>query len=240
MLTVPQIQECFDRIISMANAYGTDNHPVGILTAQHRDQWTSDRNSLVLSSPINEASLERIQSALFLVCLDDDAPVTRNQVARSLIHSDGCNRFWDKSFQAVFFKNGKAGYVGEHSMMDGLTTTRFVNETLAKLFADNEAEANPVIPGWSSVDISPCDFVLGASSKRAISRTRSWFDALMATKELKVLMFHGYGKQQIKKFRMSPDAFAQMAMQLAHHKTFGKRWCNVRVDPNTDVLARKN
>jgi carnitine O-acetyltransferase len=37
-----------------------------------------------------------------------------------------------------------------------------------------------------------------------------------------VLMFHGFGGEGIKKFGCSPDAFAQMAIQLAYRKTFGK------------------
>ena len=32
----------------------------------------------------------------------------------------GYNRWFDKSIQIVCTKNGKAGYVGEHSMMDGM------------------------------------------------------------------------------------------------------------------------
>lgn len=35
-------------------------------------------------------------------------------------HGDGRNRHFDKSVQIVVFRNGKAGLVGEHSMMDGM------------------------------------------------------------------------------------------------------------------------
>ena len=52
---------------------------------------------------------------------------------KSPIHSDHCaeiywnggrhsgpNRWFDKSIQIMVQKNGKAGYMGEHSMMDGM------------------------------------------------------------------------------------------------------------------------
>lgn len=32
---------------------------------------------------------------------------------------EGANRWWDKSLMWIVFKNGEAGFVGEHSCMDG-------------------------------------------------------------------------------------------------------------------------
>ena len=39
--------------------------------------------------------------------------------------------------------------------------------------------------------------------------------------EIRVVTFEGYGKSLIKKFGVSPDAFAQMAIQLAYYKMYG-------------------
>jgi len=50
---------------------------------------------------------------MFLVCLDQSSPVTRNEVSRALWHGDGKNRFFDKSLQFIVFENGKAGFNGE-------------------------------------------------------------------------------------------------------------------------------
>lgn len=38
----------------------------------------------------------------------------------------------------------------------------------------------------------------------------------------KVLAYEGYGKELIKSFRMSPDAYVQLSIQLAYYKLFGK------------------
>lgn len=35
---------------------------------------------------------------------------------------EGANRWWDKSLMWIVFKNGEAGFVGEHSCMDGELT----------------------------------------------------------------------------------------------------------------------
>lgn len=39
---------------------------------------------------------------------------------------------------------------------------------------------------------------------------------------LQVLHYEGYGKEYIKKFKASPDAWAQLVKQLAFHKMFGR------------------
>ena len=44
----------------------------------------------------------------------------------------------------------------------------------------------------------------------------------MAQHDLQVLAFFGYGKDGIKKMGFSPDAFVQMAIQLAYFKMHGK------------------
>lgn len=47
-------------------------------------------------------------------------------------------------------------------------------------------------------------------------------DASKAKHEVQVLAFHAYGKNVIKTFRVSPDAFVQMSIQLAFYKMFGE------------------
>ena len=37
-----------------------------------------------------------------------------------------------------------------------------------------------------------------------------------------MLHYEGYGKEQIKRFKVSPDAWAQLVKQLAFHKMFGR------------------
>jgi len=83
--------------------------PVGVLTAMDRDSWADARDALQASDPINAATLEEIESALFAVCLEHDTcgppantPVealTEAQVleqARVMLHGDARNRWFDK------------------------------------------------------------------------------------------------------------------------------------------------
>jgi len=46
-------------------------------------------------------------------------------------------------------------------------------------------------------------------------------DRLARESQLAVVDFREYGKEAIKGWRMSPDGFIQLAMQLAHYKLHG-------------------
>ena len=48
------------------------------------------------------------------------------------------------------------------------------------------------------------------------------FCAEVLTFSCQVLHYEGYGKDHIKRFKISPDAWAQLVKQLAFHKMFGR------------------
>jgi carnitine O-acetyltransferase len=83
------------------------------LTAANRDVWTKNRDELLKISPKNKSSLDVIESAAFVVCLDDTKPASREEISRACWHGDARNRFWDKACQFIIFDNGKAGFNGE-------------------------------------------------------------------------------------------------------------------------------
>ncbi|TPX61639.1 hypothetical protein PhCBS80983_g00947 [Powellomyces hirtus] len=191
---------------------------VGALTAENRDVWTKVRDQL-LESPKNKASLAAIESASFVVCLDDTAPVTREEASRACWHGDGSNRFFDKPLQFIVFENGKAGFLGEHSMMDATPTSMMCD------FICKGLDRNTINHGSQNVEKLTAPQKLPLELNSAIdSEIKSAvknFGELIARHDLRVQAFFDYGKDLIKKFRMSPDAYVQMAIQLAYYKMFG-------------------
>lgn len=117
-LSIQDIEAQLQAVIRLAGPPGDEARPVGVLTAWGRTEWAKAREQLVADG--NEELLERAEAAALAVCLDDSSPETRGDTARALWHGDGRNRHFDKPVQIVVFKNGKAGLVGEHSMMDGM------------------------------------------------------------------------------------------------------------------------
>lgn len=57
--------------------------------------------------------------------------------------------------------------------------------------------------------------------EKAIETAEKDFEQLINKHEMTVLTYNAFGKNLIKKFKCSPDGFAQMAIQLAYYKMFG-------------------
>ena len=92
-------------------------YPLGVMTSENRNIWAGLRTHIVQKSSQNKKSLSEIDSALFVLCLDDiDLGSDPVPVTRSFLHSDACNRYdhfhlvylfylfidWLISFRATF------------------------------------------------------------------------------------------------------------------------------------------
>lgn len=65
-----------------------------------------------------------LEESVFVMCLDDDSPVTREERVRSGYLGDSFNRWHDKTLQLVVTANGRSGTIFEHSMIDFMTTSQ--------------------------------------------------------------------------------------------------------------------
>lgn len=216
-LNTSELEAQFARVYELA----TRAPAVGALTSENRDVWTNAREILLNASPKNKAALEAVESASFLVCLDDAAPVTLEERAHAYWHGDGQNRWYDKPLQFIVNDNGTAGFMGEHSMMDGTPTHRlndFVND---QIFGNKLDFSNPEVRSGLS-DPVPVKFEITKEVQAEIDRAIGDFQTVIGQHELAVQAYQGYGKGLIKKFKCSPDAYVQMVIQLAYHKMYGK------------------
>ncbi|KAI0913636.1 acyltransferase ChoActase/COT/CPT [Ustulina deusta] len=194
---------------------------VGALTSENRDVWTDARKILLDASPKNTAALETIESASFVVCLDDASPVTLEERAHQYWHGDGQNRWYDKPLQFIVNDNGTSGFMGEHSMMDGTPTHR-LNDYVNDLIFGNKLDfSNPSVRS-NLPDPVAVNFEITPEVQAEIDRAIKDFAAVIGQHELAVQAYQGYGKGLIKKFKCSPDAYVQMVIQLAYHKMYGK------------------
>ncbi|KAJ1952996.1 Carnitine O-acetyltransferase mitochondrial [Linderina pennispora] len=207
-----QLQRIIDTTAELERAKS-----VGILTAALRDDWYAARECLLQVSPENAASLRLIESSAFLVSLESSSPATHQQFSLECHCSNGVNRYFDKNFQILVFANGRYGFNGEHSLTDATTDMRLCNTLVHDV--ESLAVANfPAAAAESEAEEIKFDFngqLLGH-----ISKAVSYFDATVSAHELSTLTFDSFGKEQIKKMKVSPDAFVQMAMQLAYYRKF--------------------
>ena len=169
-------------------------------------------------SPSNAALLDTIHSAAFVLCLDPATPGDFLTTSRFLWHGapNGLRDRWvDKPVQLIVFDSARAGLMGEHSVMDGTPTLAFT-DTICSAVADPAFDhgAPSSSPSSSSAPVE-LKWTLDSALERSISRAEKDAAALIKTQAMSVVKT-GYGKRAIKEARVSPDAWAQLLMQLAY------------------------
>ncbi|KAH6899077.1 acyltransferase ChoActase/COT/CPT [Thelonectria olida] len=216
-LNTTELERQFNTVYKLAERVS----PVGALTSENRDVWANARELLLQASPNNKHALEAIESASFVVCLDDAAPVTLEERARQYWHGDGANRWYDKPLQFIVNDNGTSGFMGEHSMMDGTPTHR-LNDYVNDLIFGNKLDFSDPTVRSTLPEPQLVKFDISQDVQAEIDRATKDFNDVISKHQLAVQAYQGYGKGLIKKFKCSPDAYIQMIIQLAYYKMYGK------------------
>ncbi|RAL59709.1 hypothetical protein DID88_000341 [Monilinia fructigena] len=86
MKKLPISMESYQMDVQPHLREGESTPAVGILTSENRDIWTDAREVLLKANPSNAKILKDIESASFVVCLDDAAPVTLEERAHQYWH----------------------------------------------------------------------------------------------------------------------------------------------------------
>lgn len=212
LFATPAIEESLKRIMGLEREAV---EPVGVLTSLPRDAWAEARVLLKVLSPVNSSSLDIIERALFVLCLDDVQPENIEAMSENMLVGDGRSRWFDKGMQFIVCPDGTAAINMEHTATDGSVMVRFAG------FVDSERSAicvdPPVAGGCSWREIR---FVIDENIKLIINRAMKEFLSGKADTSTKVLMFDSFGKERIKGLSVAPDAFVQMALQLALHEVW--------------------
>ncbi|ELR24147.1 Choline/Carnitine oacyltransferase superfamily protein [Acanthamoeba castellanii str. Neff] len=92
------IQRQLQQILNESAPSGTREPGLGVLTADWRspDSWASVRSELISSHGDNKHALEKIDSALFVLVLEPEAPAKGDDIAKVFLHGDMRQRWFDK------------------------------------------------------------------------------------------------------------------------------------------------
>ncbi|HZG92655.1 MAG TPA: choline/carnitine O-acyltransferase [Pseudonocardia sp.] len=193
---------------------------VGALTSKARADWARSRQALLDLDPANRAALDTVETALLCVCLEDAVPDGPLAASDLLLHGDSGNRWFDKAASLIVFPDGTAGFNGEHCRLDGTTIIAFLDALLSTP-ADEQSRrsgAQPQgAPSWS-----PVEFVLDDALAADVAGAAADFTAYAADTASTTVSVAGFSSERAKQLRTSPDAFAQLAFQLAHHRSRGR------------------
>uniref|UniRef100_A0A8C7ITL5 carnitine O-palmitoyltransferase n=1 Tax=Oncorhynchus kisutch TaxID=8019 RepID=A0A8C7ITL5_ONCKI len=180
-------------------------------------------------------ALDTVEKAAFFVTLDDteqrykaEDPVrSLDSYAKSLLHGKCYDRWFDKSFNLIVFRNGTMGLNAEHSWADAPIIGHLWEHVLSmdpvKLGYTEEGHCkgnpHPSLPGPQRLQWN-----IPAECQTAIASSLMVAKALADDVDSHIIPFNCFGKGLIKKCRTSPDAFIQIALQLAHFRDKG-RFC---------------
>lgn len=198
---------------------------VAAFTAARRDQWAKWRQRYFIGG-VNKTSLEAIQKCAFMVVLDENEPKTLTEAAYLSMHGDGSDRFFDKSFQLIVYKNGKIGLNCEHSWADAPVIGHLFEYSAVgdAKYSQYNSKGNCIRPSDAPLRQLPHPTLLQFSlisdnSVEAIKEAHSQAQTAIHDLHLHVHTFDHFGKGFIKKCKISPDAFIQIAFQIAFFKT---------------------
>uniref|UniRef100_A0A1B6CIN1 carnitine O-palmitoyltransferase n=1 Tax=Clastoptera arizonana TaxID=38151 RepID=A0A1B6CIN1_9HEMI len=208
----------------------TGEERLAALTAGERTAWANARTEFFFKGT-NRQSLDAIEKAAFVVTLDDvpyeyeeKDPSKLDKYGRILLHGKGYDRWFDKSFTLCIGTNGRIGFNAEHSWADAPVMGHLWEYVIATDMVDGYGadghttgvpEFKPPVPTRLQWEITPPCLV-------AIERSYQVALNLLNDVDLRIYVHDAYGKGFMKECRVSPDAYIQMALQLAYFRDAGK------------------
>ncbi len=216
---------------------------LGAMTAGGRDEWAALRQKLQ-GDPANAESLQLIDSALFVLNLDDQTPKTLTDASVNFLggvsdfdpacgsQKGSClNRWYDKTVQLIVCANGMAGVNFQHSHVDGHTVLRYASDIITDSilrFAQSIRGGLPSIlaslsHGSTGFSPAPQKIVwrLDAADRLTVKQAEATLCDVLKQVEIEALEFQSFGSRAIKAASMSPDAFVQAGIQLAYYRVYG-------------------
>ncbi|XP_065216088.1 carnitine O-palmitoyltransferase 2, mitochondrial-like [Planococcus citri] len=208
-------------ILTSINAILSDDsapaeHPLGILTSTERNKWAETRKHL--ENIGNAASLNVIDTSLFAVALDEPISEIPKDICKWFLHSDGINRWFDKSFTLICTGNGIAGLNFEHSWGDGVAVLRYFQDIHKDTKDKPKVTEITETVSLPSESHSPrkLNFVIDDRIKREVDLAKFSYKKVCDSLDLNDVIYD-IGKSQCKKFKVSPDAIMQLSFQLAYY-----------------------
>lgn len=226
--------------------------PIGVLSADDRDKWASNLDHLLHLHPTNKQTHHAMLHSVMGLSLDHTTyvippPLPSRRLPPHKVHHRSAgqssldshlhtirgtplnvaNRFYDKPYTLIVDPSTRAGASGEHSPCDALVPSIVAEYSIVQgvdveQFAEVKAAPPPGVdtsePSWERLDWVGDEYIrreASAATRRALEIVEDSDDSVM--------WFDDYGTEWIKTMgKMSPDAYIQMALQLAWYKTRGE------------------
>ncbi|XP_032679646.1 carnitine O-palmitoyltransferase 1, liver isoform isoform X1 [Odontomachus brunneus] len=251
ILQACEIEIQIQQILDDQSAPSKGEEKLAALTAGDRTAWAQARQEF-FGKGVNKVALDLIEKAAFIVALDDipyeydpEHPEKLDNYGRILLHGKGYDRWFDKSFTLCVGNNGRIGFNAEHSWADAAVMSHLWEYVISTDFLNEQADA-PVMgtlwefimatdneigykdghsvgtPEFTPPAPSRLQWDLNAECIEVIEKSHQVAHNLLNDVELRIYVHNAYGKGLMKYHSISPDAFIQMALQLAYYRDASK------------------
>ncbi|XP_014673626.1 PREDICTED: carnitine O-palmitoyltransferase 1, liver isoform-like [Priapulus caudatus] len=231
LLNSAELEVLFTRIIEDTSKPCKGEEDLAALTAG--ESWSGARQ-MYFYKGMNKTALDAIEKAAFFVTLLDkeldysmEDMSQLDEFAQTVLTGDGCKMWFDKSFNYVVLKNARVGLNVEHSWADSPIFS-FTWEHISDLDSGGykedghcKGEVSNDLPQLTRLKWDVPDECI-----TIIEQQKQLAASICADVDLRLRIFgpqpNEYGKGFIKKCKISPDAYIQMALQLAYYRDSGK------------------
>lgn len=219
-LSPPEITSSLQSIYDYCQA-SIDGPYVGALTATDRKIWAKNRKSLIELHPTNKYCLEKIDTALFALILDNQEPQNNDEMLRYTLCAENLNRWADKAFTTFLFRNGLVSGGSDHAPYDGMVSMTFSHYMQVSVRAyGGEWQGTHKIRDLPKPQ--KLDFHIDDSLETEIQMAKDTYRSLCLNIQTKFVHFNLYGKSFTKPYNIRPEAYVQLSIQLAYYRTHGK------------------
>ncbi|GAB1863920.1 Carnitine O-palmitoyltransferase I, liver isoform [Camponotus japonicus] len=230
ILQACEIELQIQQILNDDSTPAEGEEKLAALTAGERTIWAQTRKDF-FAKGVNKASLDIIEKAAFVVALDDvpyeydpNHPEKLDHYGRILLHGKGYDRWFDKSFTLCIGTNGRIGFNAEHSWADAAVMSHLweyviYSEVLDREYQDGHNIGTPEFTPPAPIRLQ---WDLNAKCIEAIEQSYQVAHNILNDVELRIYVHDAYGKGLMKANSVSPDAYIQMALQLAYYRDAGK------------------
>ncbi|GFO16152.1 carnitine o-palmitoyltransferase 1, liver isoform [Plakobranchus ocellatus] len=201
---------------------------VPVLTSTDRTTWARTR-AQYFSSGLNKESLQCIESAVMMVVLDTHSFSDLSGRASHLLHGDVGQYWFDKSIELISMSDGHVGLNCEHSYADAPVVAHVIEfnltyDAISNLYDESghclDLRPNP-LPTKLRSKPTPLHWEMSDKLAECISRACSQAEKDNNDLDLVLYDHTEFGKGDIKKCKLSPDAFIQMALHTTYRKLTG-------------------
>ncbi|KAK5966669.1 hypothetical protein GCK32_017331, partial [Trichostrongylus colubriformis] len=133
MYGIEELTKIYAEIFSRKAKVEGSAGKVAALTATRREEWARNREKFFLQNPTNAATLREIESAAFILTLDDAEyfnepgdPDTMSHFLKNMLTGNGKNRWADKSLNYVVGRNSRVSFTSAAFVIWGFAKHLFL------------------------------------------------------------------------------------------------------------------